>query len=1198
VYTELELYFRYRCEKGLAGLGLAGRKEYEERLAYEIGVIEKMGFASYFLVVADIINWAKNNQIPVGPGRGSAAGSLVAHSLGITHREIDPIKYNLLFERFLNPDRISMPDCDLDFCELRRNEVVQYLQDKYGSSSVAHIGTYGSMKAKAAIRDVARVLGYEYQVGDQLSRLVLPPIAGKPQPLSVSYEKVPVLSGARKATHTKEGRILVWSEKMEDRIRSFGTHACFTGKNKLLTVNGYRKFEDIKEQFVEIITKNGPRKAWITSAGTKDTIEILLKSGLHDHRGITLQLTPDHKVFSDNWVSAIDSVGRKASLMPVEFNDNISILAGWLWNDGHYSQANKNFTGYFTPTDDYEALELFSPQFTTTIFKNRPDKRLINSKVRDYIFSNFGVGCKENRTIKKPPILDSIYKKIAWLRGFISANGTVQRGAIRIKLASKELVVFIREALISLDIQCGNLSFHKPGTPKICGRTIKDNGAWQFEIGCGQSWKYANLIGFIQSYKQNKIKTKYFSSRNIKGFNFSKEETFDFTVLSPNKEDQNGYVNGVLVHNSGIVIANGPIADYIPLTVNDEGILTTQFEMNNVEEAGLLKFDLLGLRALTTIDHCIKLVKETTGQTIDIDTIPVDDAPTYELLRSGDTDGVFQMEGSSGIRDLVVQIRPTCLEDLAAVVAIFRPGPLGSDMLQQYLAVRAGRASPEYLVPELESILRSTGGWLIYQEQIIAICKQLAGYTPGEADEMRKIVGKKLPEKMIAQESKFKTGICKNGFSQSVADKLWSEIVSFAAYGFNLAHAVCYAYVGYQMAYLKTHYPLEFICSCLISDTDESDKILRYINYCRTHNVQILPPSINQSEVSFSIVKGSSAIRFGLGAIKNVGEAAARVIEERGTHGTYKSITDFITRLQDLRITKRQIESMICAGALDEFGLTRQALLLTADALLFYRDEYEKYLHKMDTYKNKIEKFQARETQRSNWDTNPIGKKPGKLKTPAPPIEPIAPTIENHEEMPSREKLTREREMLSCYVTGHPLDTIPEHGSRTISSLKEEYFAEKMRAVLIGIPVSIKELTTKTKKRMAYITLEDRTGSLECVVLPAIYEKHNHLLDESMPARYIVEVETIEGDTAKIVKGRVISISMLPSVKEALGETIQVVVPVTDALQAAKIIASSGGEEFRARFVVKTSDGSEWNLGTFWCQGNKSTLLSKLKSAT
>lgn len=807
----LNLYFRFKCFKGLRQRGLAEKKEYVERLNYELEIITSMDFAAYFLVVSDIVQWAIANQIPVGPGRGSCAGALVSYVLFITH--IDPIKYGLIFERFLNPQRISMPDADLDFCEIRRTEIVHYIQQKYGRDKVAHIGTYGSMKAKGAIRDVTRTLGYEYSIGDKLARLTLEPIEGKPQPLSVCYEKVPELNNIRNLQDDSiEKKILFWAEKVENRLRSFGTHA------------------------------------------------------------------------------------------------------------------------------------------------------------------------------------------------------------------------------------------------------------------------------------------------------------------------------------SGIVISDRPITELVPISQGRESEPTTQFEMYTIEEVGLIKFDILGLRALTTINRCCDLIKQRHNKSIDILNIPVDDSNVYKMLQQGDVEGIFQLEGSSGIRDLILQIRPTKLEDLALIVSIYRPGPLGSEMLQHYLKVRSGEASPSYLVPELETILGNTDGMLIYQEQILEICKQLAGYTMGEADLMRRAIGKKKKEEMDQQKEKFINGMILNGFDQVVAEKIFTDIEVFAGYGFNKSHAVCYAYIGYQMAYLKCYYPIEFICACLISDTDEPDKIIRYINYCRQTNLSILPPDINESQINFSLPQNQQAIRFGLSAIKYLGaKPVESIITERNSAGKYNDLIDFANRIDLGEINKRKLEALILSGCFDFASNNRNALMQGSELIYKYKEDKKRYLNKLETYKKHILQYQEREKALEIWNAlskeeRKGNKKPGKIKEPTCPEEPKIPIIpDNIIPLSAEELLVHEKELLGFYISGHPLDNIvwPMQKTVTIQDIKSQG-KHKQRVRLIAIPSLIKEITTKQKKqKMAYMVLEDKTGTIEGVILPEPYQLNKSSISTAIPGIYDVFIDVTDGDLTTIHKLRINNIKTL-----------------------------------------------------------------------
>lgn len=873
--NDLELYFQFRCEKGLAKRGLAGKQEYAERLEYEIQTIKSMGYVGYFLIVSDMLCWALAQGIPVGPGRGSAAGSLVAYVLEITH--LDPIRYGLIFERFLNPDRVSMPDVDMDFCEIRRGEVIDYVVQKYGAERVAHIGTYGTMKAKASIRDAGRTLGHEYQLCDKLAKMTLEPIEGKNQSLNTCYEKVPELKGARFGEAGPAKQILQWAERVENRIRAFGTHA------------------------------------------------------------------------------------------------------------------------------------------------------------------------------------------------------------------------------------------------------------------------------------------------------------------------------------SGVVISQGPITEMIPLYPGKDGKPTTQFEMNTVEECGLIKFDFLGLRALTTIDRCVKSVAKRHGITIDPLKIPVDDADVYKMLQAGDVLGVFQMEGSSGIRDLVLQIRPTCLEDLSTIVAVYRPGPLSSEMLQHYLKVRAGEASPQYIVPELEPILGETDGMLIYQEQILDICKQLSGYTMGEADLMRRAVGKKKEKEMAAQEVKFKAGLSEFGISTDDANRVWDDIKSFAAYGFNKAHSACYAYIGYQMAWLKYHYPLEFLVACLISDSDEVDKVIQYISYCKEKDIAVHGPCINKSEYKFSVSEDGKSIRFGLGAIKNLGKPVQDIIRERKENGPFVNILDFASRVDLSKVNRRKLESLVLSGAFDTVGgHNRSSMMHAIDNILNHKDEKKRYEKKLETFNNRKVKYEQRLKDIQAWeelskeDRKGV-KKPGRMKAPEPPEEPSEAEVPDKIDMSIQDILVKEKELLGFYISGHPLDNVTEYSPFTIDRIKDEGKANQ-KVQLIAIPSYVKEFTTKkAKQKMGDVVLEDKTGTIQAAVFAKTWAKSKAIIDPFMPARYAATIDVTEADEKKVVKLKVLSVQVLASVKEYQNRAINIAVPMHLGKAAAGVIRASAGTTFQVSLTVVSERGHKFEVGTFRCGGKQTDLEQQIK---
>jgi DNA polymerase-3 subunit alpha len=792
--NELEQYFIYKCEKGLEKRGLAAKQEYRERLKFELDTIIKMGYPGYFLIVQDFINWAKRNNIYVGPGRGSAAGSLVSYCLGIT--DLDPIHWDLLFERFLNPARVSMPDIDVDFEKRYRDQVIQYVSDKYGHDKVAHIGTFGRMKAKSAVRHVTKTLEYPYTVGDKIAKLLLEPIHGKPQPIATSVEKVQELSDFRETMGT-EGRILQWAEKVEDIVSNCGVHA------------------------------------------------------------------------------------------------------------------------------------------------------------------------------------------------------------------------------------------------------------------------------------------------------------------------------------SGIVIANRSLHENVPLFLDKNKQPTTQWEMNNVEDAGYIKFDFLGLEALEKMHIAVDLIKERHGVDIDIHNIPQDDEKVFANLRSGDTVGVFQLEASSGIRDLMVQIRPTHIEDLIALVAIYRPGPLSSDYMKTYLSVRAGYQEPTYLVPELEPLLKKTDGWLIYQEQVLEIAKVLAGYSLADADLLRRAIGKKKEKEMLKHESQFKDGWAAHGLPRDEGNKMWDDIVAFADYAFNRSHAAAYAFITYQTAYLKTHYPTEYMCALMIAQAGNKDDIIQCIAECKRLDIPVLPPSINRSSDSFR-VNEEGEIRFGLGPIKGIGASAGAIQTERSNSGPFKSLRDFCERMGG-SVNKGKLEALIRAGCFDEFGGTRATKLAAVEKIWEYNKQVKAYHSKLETYEKKKAACKQRLQDIEAGGRTKSGAKLKPLKEPEKPEEPQWPEVLERDEMFQLDLFKAEHELLGFFVTGHPLDSFSGMMLRDAMNTVEDAknLDSDSRVTMSIVITQFKDITTKNKKKMAFARIEDLTGTMEAVVFPRVYSTFNHLLVEGTPIKItgVTSVtEADEGDrTTKII---------------------------------------------------------------------------------
>ncbi|MGQ9795755.1 DNA polymerase III subunit alpha [Desulfosoma sp.] len=719
-------------------------EEYRKRLHYELDVIVDMGFAAYFLIVADFIGYAKNRGIPVGPGRGSAAGSLVAYVMGIT--DLDPIEHGLIFERFLNKERISMPDIDVDFCVLGRDEVFRYVSEKYGRDQVAQIATFGTMQAKAVVRDVGRALAMPYNEVDKIAKLIP---AGPDVTLAKAFEQEPRL------------------------------------------VELQREDPQIRELF-----------------------EI---------------------------AQALEGLTRHAS-----------------------------------------------------------------------------------------------------------------------------------------------------------------------------------------------------------------------------------------THAAGVVIGDKPLVEYVPLFRDPDGKVVTQFSMKYVEKAGLIKFDFLGLRNLTVIHNAVQLIEKNHGVRLDMKRLPLNDPKTYQLLSRADTTGVFQLE-SSGMRDILVRLQPERFDDIVALVALYRPGPIKSGMVDLYIDGKHGRIPITYELEQLRPILEPTYGVILYQEQVMEIARVLANYTLGEADILRRAMGKKIPEVMAAQRERFLAGAKENGIELTKANHIFDLMDKFAGYGFNKSHSAAYALIAYQTAYLKAHYPVEFMAALLNSFLSNTDQVVKLINECRDKGIAVLPPDVNVSELDFAVVEGK--IRFGLGAVKNVGEGAIEtILAARAKDGPFTSIYNFCERVDTSKVNRRVLEHLIKCGAFDSIHPDRAQVLAAMDQAL--------------------ERGQVRQRDRSTGQLN--------LFDLLPTSNDPSPAPHNLPEVPSwnrRTVLNYEKESLGFYISGHPLDHYAEELS-TLCTADTQRVREKpegAKVILCGLVSITKELTTKKGERMAFLTLEDKEGTLEVVCFPEAYSKARDLLQGDEP---------------------------------------------------------------------------------------------------
>ena len=735
-------YFKNQCFFGLCQkFGDDPPQEYVDRLNYELDVIHKMGYVDYFLIVHDFIRYAKDHGIPVGPGRGSGAGSLAAYCIGITG--IDPLKYNLLFERFLNPERVSMPDFDIDFCYVRRQEVIDYVIEKYGADHVAQIVTFGTLAARAAVRDVGRVLGMPYPAVDAVAKRI-------PAELKITIDK---------------------------------------------------------------------------------------------------------------------ALGQSSELR-----------------------------------ESYE---------------NDADVRRL------------------------------------------------------------------------LDL-----------------------------------------------------------SRRVEGM-----------------------PRHASTHAAGVVITREPVAWYVPLAVNDESVVT-QYTMTTLEQLGLLKMDFLGLRTLTVIDDTVKMIRKK-DPAFTLDSIPTDDRATFAMLSTGKTDGVFQFE-SAGMRSVLSRLKPESLEDLIAVISLYRPGP--ADSIDTYINNRHHPEQTTYKCEQVRDILGVTYGCMVYQEQVMEICRKLAGYSYGAADLVRRAMAKKKWDVMEKERAHFIGGAVKNGISEQAATELFDEMSHFANYAFNKSHAAAYAFVSYQTAWLKCHYPCELLAATLTSVLDFSPKVASYIAECQRLGIKVLPPHVNESDVGFSVHGGS--IRFGLLAIKNLGRGFIRVILEKRKAAPYHSFYDFCKRTHCKEFNRRAVESLVKSGALDGFGTTRRQMIYMLPDILARIDG--------DRGHNIVGQIGFFDEGSAFAELD----------------EPKAPDLGEFDRMALLES---EKEVTGLYLSGHPLEAEAERGASIgadrvcdllLAGEEGNQSADDKPVKVFGLVASMQKKQTRSGETMAFVRLEDMTGVIECVIFPKLFLANQTVLQQ------------------------------------------------------------------------------------------------------
>jgi DNA polymerase III subunit alpha len=763
-------------------------EEVRERTEYELRTIDGMGFNGYMLIVQDFINWGKDQGIIFGPGRGSAAGSIIAYALHIT--DLDPLAYGLLFERFLNPDRISMPDIDVDIQDTRRDEVIQYCADKYGHDRVSNIVTFGRMAARAAVRDVARVMQVPYAESDRLAKLIPQPVQGRHIPLKVSIEKDPDLKREYETNQTSKA-VIDLAIALEGTIRSHGVHAC------------------------------------------------------------------------------------------------------------------------------------------------------------------------------------------------------------------------------------------------------------------------------------------------------------------------------------GVVIAPDNLVNFVPLEMAQKGVVAAQFPMGQIEELGLLKMDFLGLSNLTIIKNTLRIIKRVYNNDISLGDIPLDDADTFALLGRGDTTGVFQFE-SSGMKRYLRELKPTEFSDVIAMGALYRPGPLSAGLTDSFIKRKNGLEEVIYAHPLMEPALGTTYGVLVYQEQVMQISRDVCGFTGGEADTLRKAIGKKKLDVMQKMQVKFIDGAVANGVPRAVIEKFWKDLLGFADYCFNKSHSACYGMTSYWTAYLKAHYPAAFMAALMTSDYDDTDRLSIEISECQKMGVSVLPPDVTESFVEFAVVPDAdnpdnrkAPIRFGMNAIKNVGTGAVEeILRARALDNGFTDLEDFLCKVNPRIVNRKALESLVKAGALDRWG-ERSKLLHNLDVMLAYGSKIQKDRNsgQTDLFGNLIDGASTVKSQL-------ILEKPAEMFT-------------------SREQLLWERELLGLYLSQHPLAMYENFLSEQTVPLSELKPAHDGKSVTIGGAINdVREITTKNGQKMAFVKLEDHQGEIELILFPNSYQQTAGLWerDRVILARGKISAKDREGNLGEEVK------IMVDDAREITGE--------------------------------------------------------------
>jgi len=1240
--SQLNDYFAYRCERGLYDRGFNDNPEYTSRLEFEMKTIIKMGFAGYFLIVQDFIQWARDNDIYVGPGRGSAAGSLVSYCLTIT--DMDPIRWGLLFERFLNPSRISMPDIDVDFEKGPREKVIQYVIEKYGVDRVAHIGTFNMKRAKASVRSIAKILGHPYAVGDQLAKLCLAPVHGKGVPLSDSIKRVPELNAYRR-TNSTQGEVLRWAEKVEDHISNVGVHASgvvisntdmtssvplFLGKGGERTTQwemnnieevGLIKFDflgldaltkihdcvdlvreqhdvricirdiDIKDDEVYEKLRSGDQVGIFqleASGGMQDLLVQIRPTCLDDLTALVAIYRPGPmtSAYKDTYLE-VRAGNRLAEYLVPELESILSPTNGWLiyqeqccpegspiWTDkGPVSIEDiktgdkVQVCGYYDEVTDtaYTGMkECLEIETSAGVFSCTPDHKVLayNPLTNSDEFIEAS-SLKESQLIRKVSINHMCNTSLAF-----EADQTDLIGE------SYRVGVLLGDGCVtkSCTIATGTQEFadYLAKVFKPWGEVVKyfHERCWYISVkrkgGRGPSVKKGEFRSpVMEKLNEYRLLGKTAQEKRIPSF------------VRQSKSLLAACIRG-LIDTDGSVLPGKPwhITSTSPQLINDISWAMNQLGISHVTRTNRIYFS--NLEQLRWTEYGFKSLPYE-GREDESQVYPRKRINSFIDRRRKQTESIkdacFRQNYSyDKYNSKLPWIRKSSIPSLILTQLQIEESPFYTYVKNiQHAGTRR-----VYDITTKHSHQFNVSGHIVHN--CMHIAKNLCGYTGAEADDLRKAIGKKIPEKMAKHEPKFKEGWVKNGLPKAEGNTLWEDMVSFASYGFNKSHAAAYAMITYQTAWLKTYYPTEYMCAAMISDAGDKDQMIKYLAECKRLGIKVLPPDINNSRATFH-VDGPELVRFGLGPIKNLGAGSLDIIKERTEGGLFTDIRNFCERVDTSAVNSKKVDSLIKAGAFDSFGVTRAALLASIPLIWEHKKQQKAYSSKLNTYAKKLAACEQREKDIEDGKLSEKGKKLRTLKPPVRPVPPAWPELSELDESPKEIIQADEHDLLGFYVSSHPLD-----GVMTGAFGQKFNAIEDVKQMNTGTKVSLavvitkhSEITTaKKKKQMSFPTLEDMTGSIDSICFPNVYDKCGHLLDDPRPMEINGRVDVTEADDGRITKIMISRIVPLKAeITRDIPERIETTVKATRVKDFLALIEKYKGTLHEVRVAFQTESGMQ-----------------------